>query len=1299
MKSIFVTKKTILLTILLMLVMCCLTITVALSYQQQVATAAGGPIVSTDELPDEDNSEEYDVMPITDANDSNFVSTWNNTGVTSITLNGNVTVNGTLKDLTRTLTLNLGGYTLNLNGAHQIKIGSGGTLTLEGSGTIKGGINDNGGAVWVNGGTFIMKGGTISGNTSTGNGGAVYAGGAESNVLISGGEISGNTSNGQYGGGGVYVTGGTLTISGSAMIKGNTAIMTDTDHGGGGVYVTTGAKFTMSGGTITENKASSGAGVFMSYWETNGSTFEMTGGTISNNIASYNGGAVEINEYCRFTMSGNASITGNKATNNGGGVFVSTSIHDISATFNMTGGTISGNISIIGAGVYVDGDGTFNMSNGEISNNNAKTGAGVFAKSKFTMKSGKISDNTATDDGGGVACESGGIFTMENGTITGNNANSGAGINVFNKSTVEIKGGTISNNTAADLGGGVLVQPNCSFTMSGSAKISGNNAVYGGGVYVSSDTFFDTKGTAAIFKISAGEILGNTATTTGGGVYVEGTFNLSGSPTIKDNTKGNAQNNIYLTSGKKVNLSGTVSGSKAIGVTAASNGIVTSGTALSNVNAFFADDTSKCVGISSSQLNLATHSPTKVTGQPSKDCVTNGCKDYYHCGTCNSDYSAASGGYQIFDLAAWKNDPNGGLIAASGAHNYDGAEWRVEAGMHKRNCNLCKQEDSHTSTSWSEWNTNSSTHTRSCQKCSLSDSHDEQWGEWSANGTEHERICSGGNEKQTHKSVNPNNWTPSDNDNNTHEGFCSGTNGCTVVITQDHGSALQWKDSSTEHWQECNDCLYQTEHQAHDYVGSDFHNDVDQAKHYQICTQEGCYHESERTDHNWSDWDTNGTAHLRSCVNSCGVDDQQHDNIVWGNWVTDGNAKDATHTGVCQHDDCDLTTTVAHSWEDVWNLDEVNGNHYQECTDCKEHYAEAHDNAEHITAENPAQCAKNGEGTLGTKTYSYCSYCQVFFDENDILIGDSDELETWLETDGVIVPQHNFNDNGVCQSCGKFSKEKQEQLEKDLEDANKKIEDRIKDLESKLPEPGLTEEEQQELDDLKDAQKKLEEAEKKLEDAEDHDEIDDALKDLEKALDDILHKMNKDAAKKEIQEKADEAKDIIDGLDGLTQEQKDVINGKIQDIADRVKGEIDDATSSDEIYGDDGILQKGKKEIQEIVDLEKAKQKAKEDVNKKADDAIKDVDEKLENGEITEDEANNRKKEIEEERKKALDDIENAKTPEEVEQKRQNAENALSSAANPNRPKIDLDVGLPIIILALQALIVAIVLIVVKSKR
>lgn len=146
-----------------------------------------------------------------------------------------------------------------------VKVGAGATFTMSG-GTIQNcSANDGGGVAvcgWRNGNTqevtpagFTMSDGTIRGCTATKKGGGVAADYAE--VTISGGSIE-NCSAVQ--GGGINFEDGTLIMSGGS-IDGCSASSPDT--GGGGIALRNTAAdlhLTLTGGSITNNRADNGSG-------------------------------------------------------------------------------------------------------------------------------------------------------------------------------------------------------------------------------------------------------------------------------------------------------------------------------------------------------------------------------------------------------------------------------------------------------------------------------------------------------------------------------------------------------------------------------------------------------------------------------------------------------------------------------------------------------------------------------------------------------------------------------------------------------------------------------------------------------------------------------------------------------------------------------------------------------------------------------------------------------------------------------------------------------------------------------
>ena len=391
-----------------------------------------------------------------------------------------------------------------------------------------------GSAVTVeHGATFTMEGGLITQNTVETENPEPHGGRGAVNIdmvssfHMSGGEISDNTVTDYQGRGGIgsgVYNWGTFTMTGGTISR-NTA----TTDGGGVINYDT---FELSGGTISNNTAAKeGGGV------KNSATFTMSGGSISNNTATNEGGGVY--NTGTFTLKG-GTISNNTVTLRGGGV------HNL-GTFNQSNGTISGNNAPYGGGVYTGEGNTFNLFGGSISGNTANDGGGVHNAGTFTMTDGTISGNTVVLRGGGGVHNYQGTFTMKGGTISGNNVTTDGG-GVKNSATFNLFGGTISGNKATTDGGGI--ENSATFTMS-NGTISGNTAATNGGGVKNSGTFRQSGGAISdntasegsgvynteTFSMSDGTITGNTAAANGGGVYTgEGnTFNLFGG-TISGNT-------------------------------------------------------------------------------------------------------------------------------------------------------------------------------------------------------------------------------------------------------------------------------------------------------------------------------------------------------------------------------------------------------------------------------------------------------------------------------------------------------------------------------------------------------------------------------------------------------------------------------------------------------------------------------------------------------------------------------------------------------------------------------------------
>ena len=113
----------------------------------------------------------------------------------------------------------------------------------------------------------------------------------------------------------------------------------------------------------------------------------------------------------------------------------------------------------------------------------------------------------------------------------------------------DVAGGTIKGN---DKNRVITILNGGSVTLTGSTVITGGGTSGGAGVFV---------GTGSTFNMEGGEISGNSTTGSnqGGGVLVEGTFNMSGG-TIKDNTSASHGGGVAVNNGTFNMTGGTITG-------------------------------------------------------------------------------------------------------------------------------------------------------------------------------------------------------------------------------------------------------------------------------------------------------------------------------------------------------------------------------------------------------------------------------------------------------------------------------------------------------------------------------------------------------------------------------------------------------------------------------------------------------------------------------------------------------------------------------------------------------------------
>jgi len=533
---------------------------------------------------------------------------------------GEISYNTATADATSSLS-NVGG-----GGIH---LGHTTTFTLN-DGTICHNTAASGGGVLslfgaAGGTTFVMNDGEIihnnaSGPNSANGGGGVMMQGFGTTFTMHDGIIGHNSGNL---GGGVRIiqsatgSGNTFTMNGGEIYDNEARVNTGAGfsqqrHGGGGVMLGEGITFIMNDGTISYNRASTGAGVSTFAHATLGATLIMNDGEISHNIAS---GAL-INEGDRNSTGGGGVFlqgTGTTFTMNdglisdnfgvqGGGVRLDNTAGTAN-TFTMNGGEIYRNTATVevstgqshlgGGGLFMSTNTTFIMNDGEITYNQAANGGGILtaqsgsAGSMIEMHDGEVSHNTATSShnhhgGGGIFMQgTGSVFDMYDGLVYGNQAQHGGGVRIgngpFSNAIFNMHGGIIENNTTVTTGtggAGVHLGHYTTFNMHDGSIITNNTANgNGGGVGNNSD---NVRGT--IINIFGGEITYNTSLGSigGGGMFVQGAatvFTLTGDATINNNTANAQGGGVYMRQGVFTMESGTITENDSLAAGAGGGGV------------------------------------------------------------------------------------------------------------------------------------------------------------------------------------------------------------------------------------------------------------------------------------------------------------------------------------------------------------------------------------------------------------------------------------------------------------------------------------------------------------------------------------------------------------------------------------------------------------------------------------------------------------------------------------------------------------------------------------------------------
>lgn len=433
---------------------------------------------------------------------------------------------------------------------------------------------------------MTVDGCTFTGNSATGNGGAIRYGSAEP-VTIKNSEFYNNTttvgaSDTAGGGALMFQSGPKSIVIENCLFEGNQA----TNSVGGAILLNSGTKMTVTGCTFTNNYSATKGGAINARIST-----EITDCTFTGNSSGISGGAVE--SLATMTVT-NVEFTENVTKGNGGALR-----HSSSGALTVTDCVFTGNKATFevqvdnfldnngGGALIIQGGPNATITGCAFRENYSGHMGGAMKHNSgtLTMSDSEFSGNEAVIGGGALAEQSGNSNTVTNCTMTENTAAQGGAIYLSGKLTVQ--GGTFSKNTAAKdadvsnsgMGGAVystgtlVVQDSAVFTDNTAEFTGGAINVENGSANISGSTFTGnaaTGGDAGAIRISKNTTVkdctfdSNTATGNGGALCIFSTVSVDGCSF----TNGSAAQGggISLATGHTLNLSdSTFSGNTATG--------------------------------------------------------------------------------------------------------------------------------------------------------------------------------------------------------------------------------------------------------------------------------------------------------------------------------------------------------------------------------------------------------------------------------------------------------------------------------------------------------------------------------------------------------------------------------------------------------------------------------------------------------------------------------------------------------------------------------------------------------------
>ena len=380
-----------------------------------------------------------------------------------------------------------------------------------------------GGVLSVGGSNLTVTDNTFQNNSADAYGGVLEA--ENSDVTVTGNTFQGNSAAHTYGGvmqvvhGNLTAAdntfqnntagddGGVLSSYDSNLIVTDNTFQNNNAADCGGVLSVENSILTVTNNTFQHNSATSyggalhaeGSTVMVTYniFETNSaeaggvlhtgdSNLSITNNTFQNNSATNHGGVLHV-EYSNLTITGNTFQ--NSAAGYGG------VLHTTCSTLSIVGNAFKENVgTALGGAIFVDGQCLFQH------------------QSIVRMYGNNLIENNRAEYGGGIAALDISQLELEGNVIKKCTASYGGGLYVHN--TVFTGNVTLTNNSATEGGGGMFASSS-TIHFAGNSSIMNNSGKRGGGLLLSGGSQFYLQPETHVYFI------GNSAEHTGGAIKVE----------------------------------------------------------------------------------------------------------------------------------------------------------------------------------------------------------------------------------------------------------------------------------------------------------------------------------------------------------------------------------------------------------------------------------------------------------------------------------------------------------------------------------------------------------------------------------------------------------------------------------------------------------------------------------------------------------------------------------------------------------------------------------------------------------